>query len=495
MSLGVAAGSGLLLVLAFPKFNLFALAAVALLPLLVMTFQERSAWRRLAGGYLAGIIFFAGSCYWIYSVQREYGGLAVPQAALVFAMFCGVLALYWGVFAWLAGYLWNLSWGPAVIAMLWVALEYARSHLFTGFPWLLLGSAATDYFPVARMARWTGVYGLSYLLAALPAACAWLLLRPGRPATAHLIWVAGVVAALSLTAPDEQYGEDQTAFLVQTNIPQEVAFEPWDQETQAPLLARLRELTIKGVGRQKSPALVAWPEVPAPFYFWEDSFTRQYAEAMARNTNSNFVMGIVAYVPGSNGAQPTNSMVVLAPSGEVLAQYDKIHLVPFGEYVPLRRWLVLAEKLTAEIGDFVPGSKLVVSQMEGGRMSGLICYEVIFPDLVRRFVRNGAEVLVNISNDGWYGSSAARYQHLLIARMRAIENARYLLRATNTGITAVIRPDGRVTAELAPDRPGVLRGQWSFQQRQTFYTRHGDVFAMAACVLAGLGCLAGIRSR
>jgi apolipoprotein N-acyltransferase len=206
-------------------------------------------------------------------------------------------------------------------------------------------------------------------------------------------------------------------------------------------------------------------------------------------------MGIVAYVPGSNGAQPTNSMVVLAPSGEVLAQYDKIHLVPFGEYVPLRRWLVLAEKLTAEIGDFVPGSKLVVSQMEGGRMSGLICYEVIFPDLVRRFVRNGAEVLVNISNDGWYGSSAARYQHLLIARMRAIENARYLLRATNTGITAVIRPDGRVTAELAPDRPGVLRGQWSFQQRQTFYTRHGDVFAMAACVLAGLGCLAGIRSR
>jgi len=140
--------------------------------------------------------------------------------------------------------------------------------------------------------------------------------------------------------------------------------------------------------------------------------------------------------------------------------------------------------VTAEVGDFVPGDRLVVSTLPGGKMSTLICYEAIFPDLVRRFVHEGAQVLVNISNDGWYGSSAARYQHLLMARMRAIENKRYLLRATNTGITAVIRPDGQLAAAIAPDRPGVLRGGWAFQTEQTFYTRHGDWFAWMASAVA-----------
>jgi apolipoprotein N-acyltransferase len=298
--------------------------------------------------------------------------------------------------------------------------------------------------------------------------------------------------------------------LVQTNIPQETALERWDEATQTPLLSRLRELTVGAAGRQDPPALVIWPEVPVPFYFHEDSFTRQYAESIARQTNSYFIMGIVAYAPGSNRTQPLNSYVLLDPSGKLVSQYDKIHLVPFGEYVPLRRWLVIVENLTAEIGDFAPGKELVVSQLSDGQMqgrkngqiqgqiqgklSGFICYEAIFPDLVRRFVRDGAEVLVNISNDGWYGSSAARYQHLLMARMRAIENARYLLRATNTGITAVIRPNGQVAAQIAPDEPGVLPARWAFQSRPTFYTRHGDWFAWLACVLTLLACFAAVRT-
>ena len=503
LSLLATASSGLLLVLAFPKFNLLPLAGVALLPMLVATAKEPSAWRRFAGGYLAGLIFFVGTCYWMYNVQRDYGGLSVPAAAGTFGLFCCLFALYWAMFAWLAGYLWNRPWGPAAVPALWVALEYARTYFpFTGFPWLLIGYALTDYFPLARLARWTGVYGLSYLLLALPVTCVWLFLRPGRLATVHLIAVVTLLVALAATTPPESYVEDQRAYLVQTDIPQNAAFERWDATTQAPLLKRLRELTLQTVGRPESPALVIWPEVPVPFYYHDDPFTRPYAEEIAKQTNSNFIMGIVAYAPGSHRTQPLNSLVVLDRSGRLLAQYDKIHLVPFGEYVPMRRWLTLAEKLTAEVGDFVPGNRRVVSDLRAGdargKLSGFICYEAIFPDLVRRFVRDGAEVLVNISNDGWYGSSAARYQHLIMGRMRAIENARYLLRSTNTGMTAVIRPNGQVSAQLAPDQPAVLSARWALEQRRTYYTLHGDVFAMAACGLAALACITawlGARKR
>ena len=484
-----AATSGLLLVLSFPKFNLLPLAAVALLPLLLTTAKEASAKRRFLGGFLAGLVFFGGTCYWIYNVQRDYGGLSAPAAGGVFALFCGVLALYFAVFSWLAGYLWRLSWGPAAIPLLWVALEYARTHLLTGFPWLLVGYALTDNFPLARLAQWTGVYGLSYLLVGLTVGCIWLLIRPGALATAHLLAVVGLFCWLSVTAAEEQYTGNQRAFLVQTNIPQDAASGRWDAETQAPLLNRLRQLTVRSVGRPGRPALVIWPEVPAPFYYGNDSFTRPYAEGMARQTQSYFLMGIVGYGEGSEPRSPTNSAVLLEPSGKLISQYDKIHLVPFGEYVPLRRWLTIVEKVTAEVGDFVPGERLVVNTLPGGTMSTLICYEAIFPDLARRFVKDGAQVLVNISNDGWYGSSAARYQHLLMARMRAIENHRFVLRATNTGITAVIRPDGQLGGQIPPDRAGVLQAQWSFQTRETFYTRHGDWFAWIACGVALLALL------
>ena len=507
------------MVLAFPKFNLLPLAAVALLPLLLTTSKEPSATRRFFGGYLAGLIFFGGTCYWIYGVQRNYGDLTVAQASGVFAVFCAALAIYWGLFSWLSGYLWNYGAGPAAVPLLWVALEYARTYFpFGGFPWLLAGYSLTDYMPLARLARWTGVYGLSYLLVALPAACIWLLIRPSAKATLHLVAIVAIVLGLSLTSRQEQYVENQQAFLVQTDIPQDAAFEKWDPQAQAPLLNRLWDLTTKSVGRREPPALVIWPEVPVPFYFGHDSFSQDYAASIAQKTNSYFLMGIVAYrnnaVEGSLGSEgnkprsgtlnepgsgseppPMNSAVVLDPSGVLLSQYDKIHLVPFGEYVPMRQWLPFAEKLTAEVGDFVPGYQRVVTKIApgssgGGMLSVTICYEAIFPDHVRRFVREGAQALVNISNDGWYGSSAARDQHLLQARMRAIENDRYLLRATNTGMTAVIRPNGQVEAELAPDKPDVLRGRWAFRSDETFYTRYGDWFAIASSVLAVLALAA-----
>ena len=492
----LAVASGLLLVFSFPKFDLYPLSAVALAPLIFVAGQELKAGRRFLWGSLAGFVFFAGTSTWIYTVMREFGGLGVAAAGGVLSLLCLILSLYWGCFAWLSGHLWRSRWGPAAVPFLWVALELARAHLFTGYPWLLLGYALTDYPGIARFASWTGVYGLSFLLISFNVAWAWLWIERSaarafpRISAAFLSVLLAGTLLLRFMATEETYPEDQQAFLVQTNIPQEVAFSPWTPEAQKPLFDRLKILTTDAVGRQDPPALVIWPEMPASFYFYDDGFTRPFMEGIAGQTNSFFLTGVVAFVPGSNRAQPLNSNVLLDPSGKLLAQYDKIHLVPFGEYIPWSQWLGFAESLTAESGDFVSGSRYVVTEVLGGRVSSIICYEAIFPELSRRFVQEGAEVLVNISNDGWFGSSGARYQHLLMARMRAIENARYLLRTTNTGITVVVRPDGQIASEIPPDRPGVLEARWGFMDRRTFYSRYGDWFAYLACLVAALALIA-----
>ncbi|MGH9782706.1 MAG: apolipoprotein N-acyltransferase [Terriglobia bacterium] len=493
--------SGIVLILSFPKVSLYPLSAIALSPLIFVVAREPRAGRRVLWGCLAGLVFFAGTSTWIYTVMREFGGLGTLAAAGVLGLLCIILSLYWGCFAWLAGRLWQVRWGPVAVPFLWVSLELARAHLFTGYPWLLLGYAVTDYPSLARLARWTGVYGLSFLLVSFNVAWAWLLLRRDRTAGAFLAILLAGTALLYGTAPAETYRAEQTAFLVQTNIPQEVGREPWTLEAQRPLLERLETLTTDAVGRREPPALVIWPEMPASFYFHDDSFSRPFMEGIARRTNSYFLTGIVAFVPGSERTQPLNSNVLLDPSGELLSQYDKIHLVPFGEYIPWKRFLGFAGSLTAEAGGFVPGSRFVVTQLpgspppvgtppaagtnagygpQGGRVSSIICYEAIFPELSRRFVQEGAEVLVNISNDGWFGRSSARDQHLLIARMRALETRRWLLRATNTGVTAVIDANGRVRATLPPDRPGSLDGRFAYRSDLTPYVRWGDWFWLAA---------------
>lgn len=495
MPVFLAAGSGALLALSFPKFNLLPLGMVALLPLLIFIAREPSGWRRFLGGLLAGMIFFTATCYWLYLVQVEYGGLNALQASGVLLLLVVFMGLYWGLFAWLAGRCWQLDWGPAAVPLLWVALEYARNYFLTGFPWLLSGYLLTDYYSLARLARWTGVYGLSYLTLALPIAVLWPFFKPSKFAVLHLLVILGLTSALALTPPEPLPPTDRTAYLVQANVPQQVAFEPWDSVSQEPLFKRLDKLTLEAVPEQNPPGLVVWPEMPAHFYYHDDGFTRPYVQRLARLTNSYFITGAVTYVPETNREQALNSAVLLAPDGRLLSQYDKLHLVPFGEYVPWRERLSFASSLTAEVSDFTAGGKAVVSEISGSKLATIICYEAIFPDLVRQFVKNGAGVLVNISNDGWFGDSPARYQHLLQARMRAIENDRYLLRATNTGLTVVIAPDGHIAGEIPPDQPGVLKASWAFKTGQTFYTQYGDVFAMAASVLAGLACLLSFARR
>jgi apolipoprotein N-acyltransferase len=243
-------------------------------------------------------------------------------------------------------------------------------------------------------------------------------------------------------------------------------------------------LDEKGPPHIVPPPLIIWAENPAPFYFTRDQVFRKTVERMARQGGAYVVVNTVVPL-GSGSSEITNSAVVVDPEGREILQYDKMHLVPFGEYVPAWAFPDKIGKITAEVGNFVPGTSYRVARTPEGTIGIFICYEDIFPQLVRRIALAGAQVLVNISNDAWYGDSAAAFQHLEMARFRAIENRRYLLRATNDGITALIDPYGRVEKQIARHRTTVLPANFSYCRGQTFYTKRGDVFAWLCMALAG----------
>jgi apolipoprotein N-acyltransferase len=228
---------------------------------------------------------------------------------------------------------------------------------------------------------------------------------------------------------------------------------------------------------------VIWPEVPAPFTFTEPAFA-QRAERIAREAGNYFLVGVVDWKVAPGGKWLAfNSAVLLNPAGERVYSYNKIHLLPFGEYVPLRGWLTFAKKLTADISDFTPGSEYSIARLPQGKFGTFICYEAIFPSEVRHFTADGAQLLVTISNDGWFGRSSAPEQHMAMARVRAVENRRWLLRDTNNGYTESIDPYGRTAAQLQLDIRSQLDAPYDFRSDITPYVRFGDWFSWLCIIV------------
>ena len=483
LNLALALATAVLLVLTFPGFDFAVLAAVALTPLLVAAAREPSPLRRLLIGEAAGILYWCGTCYWIQFVLNVHGGMGVLESWGGFLLFGIYKALQTAVFALAAGPLMRRPYAVPAVAALWVAID--RTHGPFGFAWHTLGNAGIDMSVPLRLAPFTGVYGLSFVFVMLSAALALAALRRRRREMAWLL--ALPLLYLLPRLPEASAGQERAA-LVQPNVSET---EDWTPASFAETLTRLRVLTLQAAGAiSPPPRLVVWPEVPAPFIFDSDSAFGNEARDLARASRTFFLFGAVAHTPA--GA-PLNSAVMIGPDGEFLGRYDKIYLVPFGEFIPPLFGFV--NRITQEAGDFAPGSDIVLFRAGGRRVGTFICYEAALPHAARRFAAAGAEVFVNISNDGYFGHSAAQDQHLKIVRMRAVENRRWILRSTNNGITAAIDPAGRVVERLPADRAAALQAHYSYISTQTVYTKYGDWFPIlcAAISLLALVPLSYVR--
>ena len=509
-------------ILVFPKAGLYFLGWIAIAPLIYALLRGRGGegelvdaegrslrqftlWQGFLLAWASGIVWYLGTCYWIYPVMNGYGGLNGIVAALITLGFALYMALHHGVFGLLVVLMARRSSlgnrRPLFLApFFWVALEFFRDRVI-GDPWLPLGGSQVNNVPFARIAEVTGVYGLSFAIMLVNCAFVAAFLLFGRRRINLLVSACAAAIALQMGtfAKAEPFTATRQAVLVQPNVP---VLDPaqWTPQYFDQTIGSLTRLSVdeaKKTPTRDGPGLIVWPESPAPFFI-DDPRIWPWLSTMAGDTNSYLVIGSVGTVPpGSPHAQPDllNSALVLDPQGRSMGHYDKIHLVPFGEYVPFKNLLFFADKLTREVGDFARGSDRRVFDLNGTKASVVICYESIFPDEVRQFTANGAQVLINISNDGWYGETGAPFQHMQMARMRAIENHRWLLIDTNSGITASIDPYGRVVKAAPRNIRTALTAPFAPELESTVYVLYGDVFAWICVVISILAVFLRIRFR
>jgi apolipoprotein N-acyltransferase len=486
----LALASGVTLALAFPNYNLRLLAWISIALLVLASDGARLRVAPLYG-FLHGLAFYPICLPWIDVVMQQYGDVGPWTSAGILGLMAVAGGIICAIFSWgvaLASHKGHLL-ACALAPFLWVAVEFLRGNLpIIAFPWNLIGYAASGNLALVQLTTLTGIYGLSFVVAGYGALLAYAVLSGRQRAWKSVIATTGV---LILVAVGGRYFVPSAtpryiAHLVQTDFAQSYTYPPDWMQTHAGDLDQLERISI---GSAKDvPGVIVWPEVPAPFSLEDPNFAGR-ARQIARDSGQDFLVGVEDWKRDATGKEiATNSAVLLEPTGQRIFTYDKIHLVPFGEYVPLRKWLTFAGKLTADIGDFTPGTEYRVGQLPSGTFGVFVCYEGVLPGAVRRFTANGAELLINISNDGWFGRSAAPAQHVMMARVRAVENRRWLLRGTNNGFTVDVDPYGRTVAELPTDVRGELEAPYDFRSGLTLYARLGNWLPWL-CVLASLALL------
>jgi len=488
--------SAILYILAFPNFNQAWLAWVALVPL---TFIARRSSRREAfsWGWLTGTLAYSGILYWLITTFQA-AHLSIPLACLCLLLLAGYLGLYWGAWAW---FLSRAHSGaplqfPLIGAAAWVALEYLRTYLFSGFPWTLLADSQVKVLSIIQIASVTGVYGVSFLVVLVNLTIVAVIASEAKQSvtnharsprslrslamTAGLVLICYLFGLHRLHQPSAPSSDRPVKVaLLQGSVDQ---YKKWDKAYVDDIEKTYENLVNQAV--LSKPDMIIWPETSVPGYLLQDAALRDWLLNIVRKSQENHMVG----APIMHNELAYNSSFSINHEGRLEGEYAKEHLVPFGEVVPWSPFLGRFIRVLNNLGGFAAGTMPPVLRVGGVPVGVNICYEAIFPNLVRQSVHQGAQIIANLTNDGWYMRTAAPYQHWAPNIFRAVENNRWLVRADNTGVSGIIDPYGRVMAASPIYQPLVLTGTVIPRQGLTPYTRLGDVFAWL-CSLISLGSL------
>lgn len=485
--------SGILLTLSFPKIGIAVLAWVALIPLLI-SIDDQKPGPAFFLGLAFGLVHYSGLLYWIAGVMHNYGHLPMVVSVAILLLLTIYLSLYTAAFAYLITITKRAGFSIIITSpILWVSLEYLRSKLLTGFPWENISHSQYANLYVIQICDILGDYGLSFYIVLVNAVLAYFIHRQrtvryrAKPLKPYLLallvvtlvyWGYGFYRLKNIKEIAKMSPEISAA-IIQGSIRQDFKWSaPWQRKT----INVYDRLSREAVNVFK-PDILIWPETAAPFYFQDKSPLSATIMQFTTDLKTNLLFGAPAYDRKADGGTLYfNSAYLLSPEEGITGRYNKVHLVPFGEYVPARSLLPFAGKLVASAGDFTPGKSIKPLTVGPMRIGVLICFESIFPELARKQVRNGANLLVNITNDAWFGRSSAPFQHMSMAVFRAVENRVGLARAANTGISMFVQPTGEITQTTPLFTPTYLREKLPLVSEKTIYNQWGEVFP-TVCII------------
>lgn len=488
-----AALSGVTMVLIFPSSGLDYLAWVCMVPLIVAMLCQPQRNAALQG-VVAGTLYHLGLIYWVVVSMQTYGGIPRSLAAVLLAALSLFLSAFVALPLWCSAFIRKRTGIRLTLTLpiCWVASEYIKSWILTGFPWELLGYSQFQNLRFIQIADITGVYGVSFVLLSVNCAIATIVYTL---ITRRRIAVFEPCCGLLLVTACLLYGHTRvqefrdpagprlSTLLVQPNIPQDVK---WNPEYLDATMQRLFHLST--VQTPSKTNLIIWPESATPFFFQDEPAYHEQVTRTLQHSGAWLLFGSPSYTQSNSRTFYNNSAFLLRPDGSEAGKYDKVHLVPWGEYVPLQRLFPFINRLVSGIGEFSSGTGIKLLPAGDTMLAPLICYEIIFPNLTRQFVRMGGHCIVNITNDAWFGHTSAAYQLLSMAVLRAVENKRFLVRAANTGISAAIAPTGEILAQTELFTEAALPATIIALDQLTLYCRIGDVFA-GLCLLATAGLL------
>ncbi len=495
----ISISSGTLTAFSFPKFNLSFFSWISLIPI-ILIISKKNPKQSFLLGLISGFSFYAVLLYWIPDVPIHYGNLSLAFSILIYILLILFLALFWAFFSLTYSKI-HQSFPKFVLFLapfIWVSFEYILTHIFTGFPWGLIGYSQYKNIYLIQTASITGVYGISFILLLFQSSFIFSVnFKKKAPFFSVLTLVLIIhLWGYAIIKPIHSTDNSLKASVIQGNVPSETN---WNEESPQEIYDLFdQHLELSFQAYLQGCRLIVWPELSVPLCFschygiYEEFKDKLFQ--FVQKTECTFLLGTYESTKTKKGIQYYNTALCLSPNLST-SQYYKMHLVPFGEYTPYKKIFSFISKFTHAIGELTPGEKYSLHEFEGIKFGSPICYEIIFPNLVRRFVKIGGNFLVTITNDGWYGKSSAPYQHFSIAVFRAVENRRFLLRAATTGISGIVDPYGRILSQSKLDTKTFLLGNITPSQALTLYTKHGDVLPLASLTLSILFLILTILKR